>query len=208
MQTAVVPFEVHRATKATALDKDSFRGMASVFDHLIDAFVPTRILPGAFTKTLKENRSRVKVLYQHNEDWPIGVPTKMEETRDGLLVEAKISQTERGKEALILIRDGVLDELSIGFDAVKWTMVNEPGLGAVRHITELRLWEFSPVTFAANAKAKITSVNRRGFRATFTQQMADLDAVAARLDAAMQASRPASYYEQQLALLDSRWPRR
>ena len=92
--------------KDDALAPDSFRGLASVFGVLIDTWVPTRILPGAFTKTLQENAKRIKVLYQHNADWPIGVPTKMEENSDGLLVEAKVSQTVMGQEALTLIRDG------------------------------------------------------------------------------------------------------
>ena len=142
------------------LTKNSFRGMASVFNNLIDAYIPTRILPGAFSKTLSENQKRIKVLYQHNQDWPIGKPIRMEENSDGLYVEARISETSMGKDVLTLLRDEVLTELSIGFDPIKFTMVDEGGtMGYVRHISECRLWEFSPVTFGANSKALISSVN-------------------------------------------------
>jgi HK97 family phage prohead protease len=153
-----VAFAIHDP----ALKDNSFRGMASVFNNLIDAYIPTRILPGAFTKTLQENTKRIKVLYQHNPDWPIGLPTKMEENADGLLVEARISDTTMGRDVLTLLRDGVITELSIGFDPVKHTTVEENIGGMrmmVRHITECRLWEFSPVTFAANSKATISNVN-------------------------------------------------
>lgn len=153
-----VTFAIHDSD----LEAGSFRGMASVFNTLIDTWIPTRILPGAFSKTLQENVKRVKVLYQHNQDWPIGLPTKMEENGDGLLVEAKISPTTMGKDVLQLIRDGVLSELSIGFDPIKFTMIEETIESLrvqVRHISEVRLWEFSPVTFAANSRAGILSVN-------------------------------------------------
>lgn len=148
-------FAIHDAE----LPENHFRGLASVFNTLIDAWIPTRILPGAFTKTLNENAHRVKVLFQHNPDWPIGVPTKMEENSDGLLVEAKISKTTMGQDTMILLRDKVITELSIGFDPIKHEMVEEQGLGMVRHVKEVRLWEFSPVTFAANRDARIGSVN-------------------------------------------------
>ena len=142
------------------LDEGSFRGMASVFNTMIDTWVPTRILPGAFTKTLQENKARIKVLYQHNPDWAIGVPTRMDENSDGLLVDAKISKTTMGNDVMILLRDKVITELSIGFDPIKYEMVDEGlTIGQVRHIKEMRLWEFSPVTFAANSDAKISSVN-------------------------------------------------
>lgn len=184
---ATVPFDVHRASLAPTLDKDSFRGMASVFGNLIDAFVPTRILPGAFANTIRENKNRIKVLFNHDADSPIGVPTRMEETRDGLLVEAKISQTEKGKEVLTLIRDGVLSELSIGFDPLKYSMVDEGALGQVRHISELRLWEFSPVVWAANNQAHITAVHarRRSDPRSVIDQVLDLELEALDADLAL-----------------------
>ncbi|MEQ1757504.1 MAG: HK97 family phage prohead protease [Vicinamibacterales bacterium] len=162
---------------STGDTKNTFKGMASVFNNLIDSYIPTRILPGAFAKTLTENRHRVKVLYQHNEAWPIGIPTVMREQQDGLYVEAKISDTQMGRDCITLMKDGIISELSIGFDPVRSEMVDEgAAMGMVRHISEVRLWEFSPVTFAANSEARITSVHRRPSGA-----IADLDRKMARL---------------------------
>lgn len=157
-ETLSLPLEIHEANA----EEGTFTGLASAFGTLIDTFPPTRIHRGSFRKTIREQRSRVKVLWQHSPDWPIGVPTRMRETEAGLEVTAKITQnTQMGREALALMREGIVTELSIGFDAVKFDFQEEKDIGMVRHIREVRLWEFSPVTFAANAGAVIRSVNRR-----------------------------------------------
>lgn len=143
--------------------KGQFTGMASVFGSMVDAYMPTIIEPGAFTKTLIERADRVKVLWQHMPEYPIGKPILLEERPAGLYVQAQISQTTLGKDAMILMRDGVVDELSIGFDPVKFDFETVDGK-EIRHIRELRLWEFSPVTFAADPMARITEANRRDQR--------------------------------------------
>ena len=64
--------------------------------------------------------------------------------------------TQRGREAYALLRQGALDGLSIGFSTVKdsWD-------GDVRNIQEVRLWEGSLVTFPANDLARVTLVRSR-----------------------------------------------
>lgn len=141
------------------LGENEFTGMASVFNVLIDTYVPTKILPGAFKKTLRENKGRIKILSQHNTDDVIGKPVEMYETDDGLFVRGKISDTSVGRDVLTLMRDGVITELSIGFDPVSFRF-EEQGGEMVRLIDEVRLWEFSPVTFGANREAKIMEVNQ------------------------------------------------
>lgn len=133
-----------------------FEGYASVFRN-VDSYRDV-IEPGAFTKTIQENK-RVKVLWQHDAWQPIGKPIEMVEDNHGLYVKAKLAQTERGKEAYQLIKEGVIDELSIGFNTIKDEWDNEKN---VRLIKEVKLWEFSPVTFAANEQAMITGVKHQG----------------------------------------------
>ncbi len=137
----------------------TFRGFASVFNTPIDAFMPTVIEPGAFTKTLQENASRVRILLQHDPDRPIGKPLAMNETSLGLEVQGKISDTNDGRDALELMRDGVLTDISIGFDPIKWE-IEENGEGEkLRRLKEVRLHEFSLVTWGANAPARVSEVN-------------------------------------------------
>jgi HK97 family phage prohead protease len=133
-----------------ASNDNIIEGYASYFGN-VDSYGDI-IEEGAFTKTLKENKNRVKVLWQHDINEPIGKPIVMEQDSTGLYIRAKISMTDTGKKAMELMRDGVVDEMSIGYDVIKdsWS-------GKNRMLKELRLWEFSPVTFAANEKAKITS---------------------------------------------------
>ena len=46
---------------------------------------------------------------------PIGMPVEMREDAKGLWVKGRVSKTVLGDEALELIRDGVVDRMSIGF---------------------------------------------------------------------------------------------
>jgi HK97 family phage prohead protease len=150
------------ADEGQAAARNTFRGMASVYHTLIDAWMPTRILPGAFTRTLADLNavSRVKILYQHNQDMPIGVPTSMIDGPSGLEVEGRISDTTLGRDAMVLLEDGVISELSIGFTPTKQQFVIDPATKLEeRHILDLDLFEFSLVTFAANRDAKIMSVH-------------------------------------------------
>lgn len=126
------------------------------------------IQPGAFTRTLANDRGRIKVLWQHSSSEPIGLPTEMREDDRGLFVRATIADTARGRDALALMRAGIVNELSIGYDTVK----AEQAENGDRKLLEIRLWEFSPVTWAANELARITSV----------KNASDLDAVLDKLE--------------------------
>lgn len=157
VERSVVGFELHKHN----LEEGSFRGMASVFNTMIDTFVPTIIDKGAFKDTLANNERNVVILWQHDDSNPIGQPTEMWETKHGLEIVGKISDTTQGRDALTLMRDGVVTEMSIGFDATSFRF-EEEGKGKqkelVRHVEAVRLWEISLVSFGANPKAKITEV--------------------------------------------------
>jgi hypothetical protein len=72
-----------------------------------------------------------------------------------LYVIGKISKTRLGDEALELMKDGVVDQMSIGYDVVQDEMAEDQ---STRYLKELVLYEFSPVTFPMNPQADITSV--------------------------------------------------
>lgn len=132
-----------------------FNGYASVFGNE-DSYGDV-IEQGAFRKTLSENAGRVKILWQHDPYTPIGKPTVMKEDAVGLYTEGLLSRTTQAKDAGILLEDGVVDELSIGFSPVKFAMRESQRSGG-RSLQEVRLWEYSPVTWAANDLATITGV--------------------------------------------------
>ncbi len=93
----------------------------------------------------------VKLFYGHKE--PIGKVIRGEETEDGFVVEARISETERGNEVLTLMRDGVLNKMSVGFQPVKDR--KEEGV-VVRE--EVALKEVSIVSFPAYKNADVLAV--------------------------------------------------
>lgn len=125
-------------------------GHAAVFGNR-DAYGDV-IEPGAFTKTISERKDKVKVFYNHT--YPIGKPVEMAEDEKGLYTVSRLSSTPRANEILELIRDGVIDEMSIAFETLKYENDSEDG----RRLRELRLYEYGPVDFAANDQALITGV--------------------------------------------------
>ena len=131
----------------------TFEGYASTFGN--KDFVDDIVLPGAFKKTIMERfpKKQIKVLYQHRE--PLGIPLHMEEDSKGLYVKAHVSRTTLGNDVLELMRDGVIDRMSIGYDIMQDEKDQQNG---ARLLKELRLYEFSPVTFPANDEAIIAQV--------------------------------------------------
>ena len=137
------------------MDARTFEGYAATWD--IDQGNDI-IHPGAFAKSILEGfpAGRIKVLWQHNE--PIGLPTEMREDKQGLYVKGKVSKTRLGDEALELMRDQVVDRMSIGFQIPAGK--SEYDKDEVRHIREVKLLEFSPGTFPMNEAAIITGVKQ------------------------------------------------
>lgn len=115
------------------------------------------IMPGAFTRTLKNNSSRIKHLYQHDPLKPLaGVKNGkllITEGKDGLEFDSTISQTSYGKDVIKLYVDGVIDEHSIGFNTIAKADKKD-----YRELTELKLWEGSTVTWGANEHAGTSTV--------------------------------------------------
>ena len=135
-------------------ESGEFSGYAAVFGN-VDSGRDV-IERGAFSKTIREDFDRIKILSQHNDcDLPIGKPLELREDEKGLYIRGKISDTQRGRDIKTLLKDGVLNELSIGYDAITADYDEENG---IRHLKEIKLWEVSIVTWAMNDQAKIDEV--------------------------------------------------
>lgn len=111
------------------------------------------IMKGAYKKTIEENGSRVKYLYQHNMMKPIGKMREMYEDDKGLVFVAEIAKTQLGKDVVELMKSGVLTENSVGIMPIQKEMRD-----GYREISEVKLYEISAVTLAANEEAKILDV--------------------------------------------------
>lgn len=130
-------------------------GYASVFNNVdYDGDI---ISKGAFTKSIGERLDKIYYLYNHNWEKPIDKGSKnvkLYEDNYGLKFEATIPEgLSYGNDLIILYNEGIVDEHSIGFTTVKSD--NE---GGSRVLRELKLYEFSAVTMAANPLAKLESI--------------------------------------------------
>lgn len=128
-------------------------GYGSVFG-VLDSYRDI-VMEGAFKRTINNNKKRMRFLWQHDMYEPIGKFIYMEEDTKGLYFKAKISDTDVGRKAYTLARDGVLNETSIGYNVIVDEYNKEKD---IRYLKEVKLWEISLVTFAANEKATISSV--------------------------------------------------
>ena len=111
------------------------------------------IMRGAYRKTIKENGYRVKYLYQHNMMQPIGKMKELYEDEKGLMFVAEIPKTTLGKDVIELMKAGVITENSVGI-----LPIQKEDKGDYREIKEVKLFEISAVTLAANDQAKIMDV--------------------------------------------------
>lgn len=128
-----------------------FEGYASIF-NVVDNMEDV-ILPGAFSKNLELDK--IKLLWQHNAKLPIGKITHLTEDSNGLYVKAQlILAIQQAQEAYSLLKEGVINGLSIGYIPLSYS--TDPHTG-IRTIAEVDLWEISLVTFPANKFATITS---------------------------------------------------
>lgn len=138
---------------------------------IVDDDMPPDIVEfGAFRKTLQERgpagSNRIRVLRQHDWGVVIGKPLALvEHARDmlpaavlerypqatgGLFTRTQfVLSVQSARETYELIKAGAIGEWSIGFDVLQEKM-DKVGGKAVRRIQEVRLWEYSPVTWGAN----------------------------------------------------------
>ena len=130
-------------------DQGQFSGLASTYGNTDEQ--GDVVLPGAFARTLAEKGKQRPLLWQHKD--PIGLVT-LRDSPAGLLADGQLSMgLQLAKDAYVLLKDGVVRGMSIGFQTVRDEISN-----GVRQLQELKLFEVSLVTFAANEMATVTSV--------------------------------------------------
>ena len=110
---------------------------------------------GAYTKTIQENGSRVRYLWQHDITKPIGKMTELYEDEKGLAFVAEVPKTTLGRDALELMKYGVVNENSVGILPIVKDWHEEE---KTRYIKEVKLYEVSAVTLASNDRAMINEV--------------------------------------------------
>lgn len=134
------------------------RGYASTFGNIdlggdvVDA--------GAFKKTLKESKGKVPILADHNPYKQIGWGTRGEEDDKGLAVEGEVDlENPDGKAKWNLAKKaleiGAKMGISIGYQTIK--AEQDKTNPTIRRLKEIKLYEWSIVTFPMNTSAMVTA---------------------------------------------------
>ena len=130
------------------------------------------VQPGAFKRSITANGNTVPLLWQHRPDEPIGTLT-LNDTPSALKVKGQLLlDLPMAQKARTLLKAGIIKGLSIGFDTVQQDFVN-----GVRHLTELKLWEGSVVTFPMNQAATVTSIKQVDADDDDEEELAALQAI-------------------------------
>lgn len=156
LKTLAFPFEV----KETSEDGNIgiIEGYASTFgniDYGLDV-----VDKGAFTKTLKENGQKFPILADHDSYKQIGYNVSAKEDDVGLLVKGEVNlDTQLGRERMSLAKQAQRLKTKMGLSIGYMTIKSEPDSKnpMIRRLKELRLFEYSFVTFPMNDKAAITA---------------------------------------------------
>lgn len=145
--------------------------IVSVFG-VIDSYKDI-VMPGAYTKTLTENKKKLRVLDAHNadsvlrvigiplalreierEELPAEVLARYPEATGGLWTQTKyLLDTPEGLGAFKRIAAGAVDEYSIGYETIKADVEKMQVDGEnipIRLLREIKLWEYGPVIWGAN----------------------------------------------------------
>ncbi|WP_323151439.1 HK97 family phage prohead protease [Pseudomonas glycinae] len=150
MSKIEVPFELKAVD-----DAGNFEGYAAVFNNV--DLGDDVILPGAFTRVKTTRSGKLKLALYHDLTRLVGLADFTQDDH-GLLVKGKVNQAvSYAKDAYELMRAGILDSMSIGFNTLKADFEERAGR-TVRIIKEAELWEASFVPFGMNPEAQVLSV--------------------------------------------------
>ena len=152
MDHLIAPIEIKEA-KADG----SFTGYAAVFNN-VDLGSDV-ILPGAFrqVKTTRDGKVRIAI---HHDLKSLAGKASFAMDAHGLRVDGQLTLgVGYVRDAYELMKDGVLDGLSVGFDIPPGGASYEDRNGLyTRVIADAILWEFSLVPFGMNPDALVDTV--------------------------------------------------
>ena len=158
MERVTAPIELKEA-KADG----SFTGYAAVFNN-VDLGQDV-ILPGAFDQVRTTRDGKVRIALYHDLHRLAG-KASFEQDSHGLRVDGQLSLgVSYVQDAYVLMQDGVLNGLSVGFNILDGGSTWEERDGEyIRLINKAELWEFSIVPFGMNPEALVDSVKAASIR--------------------------------------------
>jgi HK97 family phage prohead protease len=136
-------------------DKPVIEGHAAVFNswsETLGGWFPfkEKVRAGAFAKTIKE--SDIRSLWNHDPNYVLGRnkagTLELTEDEKGLFVRIYPPDTQWARDLNVSIARGDISQMSFGFTVEKDEWSSDEGVDT-RELTEVKLYDVSPVTFPA-----------------------------------------------------------
>jgi hypothetical protein len=133
-------------------------GHASVFDTPYELYgFAEQVARGAFTRTISEPHG-IAALWNHDSGIVLGRDKsgtlRLTEDDDGLRYEIDLPDTQAARDAYVSIERGDVYQSSFAFEVMdggeRWDEPDDERDMPLRTLTELRLYDVSPVTFPAS----------------------------------------------------------
>lgn len=157
---------------------------ATEINSLFEGNFIERFAPGAFKKTIRENRDGMRVLFQHGfdpqvGDKPLGPIRTLKEDGEGAYYEVPLLDASYVREDVLPGLRAGLYGASFRFRVIREEIDEDPGASAdnprglpERTVKEAEVREFGPVTFPAyeGASAGIRSLSDEFLIGRFTEE--------------------------------------
>jgi HK97 family phage prohead protease len=148
-------------------------GHASVFNVPVDlGYFTETVKPGAFKRTIVEDD--IRALFNHNPDYVLGRNTAgtldLREDYKGLKVDIEPPDTQMARDLQVSIKRKDITQASIGFYARGYTLRKDDQGVWYRDLTDIMLYDVSPVTFPAFTATDMNVRSAQQIAATFRER--------------------------------------
>jgi HK97 family phage major capsid protein/HK97 family phage prohead protease len=150
-----------KAAEVRVSPSGGIAGYAAVFNQLSEDLggFRERILPGAFSRSLAS--ADVRCLFNHNPEQILGRSKsgtlRLSEDRAGLYFDCDLPDTQLGRDLRTIIKRGDISECSFSFSAVGQNWIDGQDGKTIRELTDVDLFDVSPVTFAAYPQTSVSA---------------------------------------------------
>lgn len=139
-----------------------------------------------------ENEKQIIILWQHSLEFPIGKTISIFKDDNGLFIKGKIlTDITKGFETYRLIKEGVVNGLSIGFTPIS-SYYNHDN---IKVFSEINICEISIVCFPANKDALITDIKNTNKHNKYVDTNLDTKKLICKIDSAINAIKSPKNYE-------------
>ena len=150
-----------KAAEVRVSPSGGIAGFAAVYNQLSEDLggFRERILPGAFSRCLGSDPD-VRCLFNHNADALLGRTKsgtlRLSEEPAGLYFDCDLPDTQAGRDVRASIKRGDITQCSFGFTVQGQNWIEADG-GTIRELTDVDLYDVSPVTYPAYPQTSVSA---------------------------------------------------